>query len=305
MTEITLTLKGPALTVSPPPVVTSGGVGTLRCSFVFDGAWTGFSKTAVFFQNPKSAKQVPLGTTGRSCIVPWETLTEPKPLYIGVFGVKGEAVLTSQVAALTVQAGARVEATAPADPTPDVYDQILNLVEAYRRQNAENARLAAESEERAHAASNLAQTHAASAEAAHAAVVTEEAARQVAEGQRSVAEAARATAEQARTAAEAARATAEQARAAAEAARSAAEAQRVAAESQRAANHAASSAKIAENTAAIRALESALAASNPGGEPRVALESHGIGALLPKKRRPRRPQGHPAGRDGGKPDCQR
>ena len=138
MSRISITIQGNRL-AAEYDYITSGNVETVSCEFVFDESWDGFSKTAVFFQAVEHPLRYVLGTDGTECLVPWEALSENKPLRIGVYGTQGTERKTTSFGTVTLVEGSYNDGTAPPDPTPDIYAQLLDLVEVYRQDNAENA----------------------------------------------------------------------------------------------------------------------------------------------------------------------
>ena len=125
MKPIKITVTGANARVTEKPVITSGTVG-LPVEFTFDEAWDGLGKTAVFRAGSRS---YPVSCVQSTAIVPWEVLEKGGVgLYIGVFGAdeKGTVKIpTVWACADTIAAGTQIPETVPAEPTPNVYDQIL------------------------------------------------------------------------------------------------------------------------------------------------------------------------------------
>ena len=128
MKPIKITVTGANALVTEKPAITSGTVG-LPVEFTFDEAWDGLSKTAVFRAGSRS---YPVSCVQSTAIVPWEVLEKGGVgLYIGVFGAdeKGTVKIPTVWACVdTIAAGAQIPETVPAEPTPNVYDQILTAV---------------------------------------------------------------------------------------------------------------------------------------------------------------------------------
>ena len=148
MSRIFITIQGNRL-AAEYDYITSGNVETVLCEFEFDESWEGYSKTAVFFQKVDNTLKRVLGTDGTECTVPWEALSEDKPLYIGLYGTQGNERKTTSFGTVRLVEGSYNESTAPPDPTPDIYAQLLDLVEDYRQDNADNAAAAKASEDKA------------------------------------------------------------------------------------------------------------------------------------------------------------
>lgn len=63
------------------------------------------------------------------CIVPWEVLTQPGMLQIGVVGTDGDKILPSVKALVCVNEGIYTDGTIPSEPTPTEYAQLISLSE--------------------------------------------------------------------------------------------------------------------------------------------------------------------------------
>lgn len=105
------------------PTVASGGRNEDRIEFEFCNLWDGFAKTAVFYRTEDAVYHAVIADD--SCLIPHEVLTCEGDLYFGVFGVKDDITRTSEVIKYKITRGALVSATEPADPTPDIYEQIM------------------------------------------------------------------------------------------------------------------------------------------------------------------------------------
>jgi len=111
------------------PVITSGNVNYDSILFDFCSAWDGFTKTAIFYRSEDEVFYQLLDGAN-TCIIPKEVLREKGDVYIGVFGVSGDTTLTSQVLKYKISRGAITEDLKPADPTPDIYEQIISRYDA-------------------------------------------------------------------------------------------------------------------------------------------------------------------------------
>ena len=108
------TVTGSAIALQESAPLVSGSVNLVKASFVFDEAWEGYSKTAVFCAvsaTTEIAREVALDDAG-TCVVPWEVLLPDSRLTVGVYGVRGnQRRPTLYCAPLYVARGA-----APAQP---------------------------------------------------------------------------------------------------------------------------------------------------------------------------------------------
>ncbi len=126
MTEIRLSANDQKLTVAVGPKVASGDKKSVYIRLIFSGHWNGFVKSAVFFTSwDKTVYEVLLEND--ECEVPWEVLKISGDLFIGVRGVNPDtqAVKTSALIKYRIEKGAPVGDATSLDPTPDVYQQIL------------------------------------------------------------------------------------------------------------------------------------------------------------------------------------
>lgn len=107
-------------------VLTARSVETVTAHFDFDAEWDGYTKTAVFASG--DTKRVLLDRSNQ-CIVPWEVLTQPGMLQIGVVGTDGDKILPSVKALVCVNEGIYTDGTIPSEPTPTEYAQLISLSE--------------------------------------------------------------------------------------------------------------------------------------------------------------------------------
>ena len=94
----------------------------LYAKFNFTSDWDGVIKTAVFVSAKGEAYNVILEND--RCAIPWEVIGYPR-FSVSVFG--GDLITANKVAVYVMKSGYE-EGEVPADPTPDVYTQILNSV---------------------------------------------------------------------------------------------------------------------------------------------------------------------------------
>lgn len=125
---IQITCKGNSAICTRTERLTSGMVG-LQCEFVFDGAWDGLAKTAVF-QAGSEKRDVLL--TGDTCTVPWEVLkTACYQLVIGVYGSNEDGTLiipTVYAMCGSIALGADPSGEESTDPTLPVWGQLQGMI---------------------------------------------------------------------------------------------------------------------------------------------------------------------------------
>lgn len=116
------------LTITNAPLISSGDIQTDSIKFEFCPMWNDFKKTAIFYRNESEVYAVLLDKNSEA-IVPKEVLQNEGFFYFGVHGVSGDKVRTSQVLRYRVVKGAISEEVIIPDPTPDIYSQIMKMIE--------------------------------------------------------------------------------------------------------------------------------------------------------------------------------
>lgn len=137
MAEIKVKVQGQLLTVQNQEVIASGNVDYDTCVFEFDGAWEGFAKTAVFYQDKTKVQYAVLGSDG-TCLIPAAAMAGEGNMYLGVFGISGPKVITSTVERVYIRQGAVSGDTVSAEPGDDIflsiivrYQQVMEQMQAY------------------------------------------------------------------------------------------------------------------------------------------------------------------------------
>ena len=135
MSEIKAQCIDQALIFLNTPTISSGNVNYDTISFDFCSRWDGYIKTAIFYRTKDEAYYQILDND--SCIIPKEVLKDKGVIYIGVFGTLGDKTITSQVLQYRIQEGALTEDLIPADPTPDIYAQLIDLYDQILKNQSE------------------------------------------------------------------------------------------------------------------------------------------------------------------------
>lgn len=130
MSEIKVQCIDQAISFLNTPVISSGNVNYDRITFDFCSKWDGYTKTAIFYRT-KDDVYYQLLDENNSCLIPNEVLGEKGVIYIGVFGTSDDKTITSQVLTYRILEGAITDDLRPADPTPDIYDQIISRYDHY------------------------------------------------------------------------------------------------------------------------------------------------------------------------------
>lgn len=126
MSRIVISCTDQELEILEAGAIASGGVNEVTVVFRFGPKWAGFVKTGVFYAggDADNAKSVILDGED-SCKVPWEVMVDSGTLSIGVFGVKGDVIRTSNMVRIKVKQGTPRVETVTGEPTPSVYAQLL------------------------------------------------------------------------------------------------------------------------------------------------------------------------------------
>ena len=150
MSQIQVKCVDQVLKIVKAPVIASGGLNEVCVVFDFCEKWDGFMKTALFYRDAETVYYAVLDDNDM-CVVPWEVYHEAGYFYFSVFGEKGSARRTSNKVRYKIVGGAITEELIPPDPTPDVYDQIIALVNEMKEgqvaflEEGENVLIAADS----------------------------------------------------------------------------------------------------------------------------------------------------------------
>lgn len=129
MAQIEIILERQLLTIQNREIVSSGDVNVDKCIFNFDEYWEGYTYTAVFYQDKTNVQYAVLGKDN-TCMIPAAAMTKAGRLYIGVFGVKESAVLTSTLDIIDIKEGAISGNNVSTEPTDDVF---LAIIAQYQR----------------------------------------------------------------------------------------------------------------------------------------------------------------------------
>ena len=127
MTTIRLYVEDLRLRVASQVKIASGNQNALHLHVTFNGDWSDcVTRSAVFFTSADKTVYEVLLTDGK-CVVPHEVLARPCDLFIGVRGVnaEGKVIKPTTLIKYKIEKGAPAGDATTAEPTPDVYQQIL------------------------------------------------------------------------------------------------------------------------------------------------------------------------------------
>jgi len=129
MAQIEIILEKQLLTIQNREVIASGDCNYDRCAFTFDEAWEAYIKTAVFYQEKQKVYYAVLDNEDK-CTMPSPALTKASPLYIGVFGVQGNKILTSTMDSISIVEGAVSGMEVDIEPSDTVFAAIIASYQA-------------------------------------------------------------------------------------------------------------------------------------------------------------------------------
>lgn len=110
------------------PMVASGGVNEDVIEFEFDELWDGFDTVAVFYRSKREVFHKKI--VDNRCTVPSEVLRAQGGFFVGVMGVKDNITRTTNVLRYELEHGAITVGVEPPEPTPSIYEQILETVKS-------------------------------------------------------------------------------------------------------------------------------------------------------------------------------
>ena len=109
------------------PRLASGSRGAvqIQLSYERDPSWKELAKTAVFYINEDTVYHVLVQDD--LATVPQEVLAQDGHFYLGLMGVQGDSIITTEAVRLDVVQGAPTTPTnTPAEPTPNIYEQLMD-----------------------------------------------------------------------------------------------------------------------------------------------------------------------------------
>lgn len=127
---LTLTIRKQYIAVSNPQKFVKGTVGA-KCKVVFDKIWADYNRTIVFkpsgkFGSKPIAIYVPDMTA--ELTIPWEVMAKIGEFRIGAYGTTDELTTpTLWCEPIMVVDGTDTTGKAPQEPSPNVYNQLIDI----------------------------------------------------------------------------------------------------------------------------------------------------------------------------------
>ena len=143
MTTLYFKLENQMLSLLNQEVIASGDSNTDKCAFDFSGDWDGYIKTAVFYQDKRTASYAVLNSDD-TCLVPAAAMASEGDMFVGVFGVRGNEILTSTVKAVYIAEGATSGVKIDVEPSDDIFLALIAQYQSIAEQMAYHNRAADE-----------------------------------------------------------------------------------------------------------------------------------------------------------------
>ena len=103
--EIKVKVDNHKIYMENKPFLASGDVGSDEILFTFVSSyWDGYEKTAVFYHNENELHYAKL--VGDKCTIPFSAINHEGTMYFGLFGIKGEKRIVSEVVPYWIAKGA-------------------------------------------------------------------------------------------------------------------------------------------------------------------------------------------------------
>lgn len=147
-------VDGQNISVPDRFLVVSGSVGIYYCDFEFDESWDGWDKTAVFEGSGETIDSIVVDGKAQ---VPWETLVDNGLMRVGVYGTQNEKRMPTVWSEKFVVRLGTPMGSPGTEPTPSIYEQILNLANSAKETADEAYDIAAEAQDSAKASAENAE----------------------------------------------------------------------------------------------------------------------------------------------------
>ena len=124
MSDIRIKCIDQVLIVENSPDIASGDRNVDRVVFDLCPKWDGYTPVGVFYNDPEKVYPVLLDEN-LSAYIPGEVMSDQTTLFIGVMGVKGDSIRTSNLVRYRIQKGAIDGSAWIENPTPTIFEQLL------------------------------------------------------------------------------------------------------------------------------------------------------------------------------------
>ena len=129
MSVIRITVSDQDLVCTECPVIAAQGVNEDTVAFTFSDEWNGLGKTALFFNGEDREKiYTSIVDANGVASVPWEATADDGNMWIGVYGVAGNVIYTSNLLRYKIEKGIYTPGSQSEPPTPGIYEQIMSMI---------------------------------------------------------------------------------------------------------------------------------------------------------------------------------
>ena len=130
----TLSVTGNGFMSRTPSTLTVGSVNADPVLFVLDDSWDGLTIFAAFRNDTEGVERHVLLGDDMTCTIPWECLTQPGTLNVGLLGLRGADVVkpTIWMQFGRVVQGVNSEGEAPGEPTETALQQVVQIAQSVR-----------------------------------------------------------------------------------------------------------------------------------------------------------------------------
>lgn len=112
------------LVVTEEPIIASGDKNEDEVQFEFDKSWDGYGRVAAFYQKKGELYYSIVDQNGKA-VIPYETIKKEGITYIGVIGINGSKVKTTETLKYRIKEGI-IENFEYEEPTDNMYMQLMS-----------------------------------------------------------------------------------------------------------------------------------------------------------------------------------
>lgn len=120
--NIVFCVHNQVITRTDTNVIVADSRNYLQATFIFSEEWNGKEKTAIFIHDDKAYHVL---LENDKCLVPWEVI-KPGVLSVSVFA--GD-LITTNACVTSIKDSGYTDGTKPSDPTPTIYEQIMQKLD--------------------------------------------------------------------------------------------------------------------------------------------------------------------------------
>ena len=128
MSVIKIKAVDQTLTITSAPMISAGDINTDYVIFSFDSSWNNYGKTAVFYRDdfPEDIYESAIDAQGKA-VVPNKIMETDGKIWVGVIGVNGNDVITSEVIWYEIVGGVYSASLGSQSAEASAYSQMLTI----------------------------------------------------------------------------------------------------------------------------------------------------------------------------------